>query len=156
MSYLQQRTKWFWEKRNVAINGMVLIVEDNIPPCQWKLGRIVEIICGSDGKVRVVVIKTATEESPIPRVRKKGPLLVVPLRVWVRSPAPNPPCSCSFAISTVPKSVLLRGLRFSIAFLSLIGTQTVPGSPQFGFRRTSRSPYHFSSVAEGTSQRLPQ
>ncbi|GFY13930.1 uncharacterized protein TNCV_1295911 [Trichonephila clavipes] len=52
------------------------------------------------------------------------------------------------------KSALLRGL--SIAFLSLIGTQIVPGSPQFGFRRTSRSPYRFSFIAEGNSQRLPQ
>ncbi|GFW86700.1 uncharacterized protein TNCV_4334841 [Trichonephila clavipes] len=41
------------------------------------------------------------------------------------------------------KSALLRGI--SIAFLSLIGTQKVPGSPQFVFRRTSRSPYRFSS-----------
>ncbi|PRD29612.1 UNVERIFIED_CONTAM: hypothetical protein NCL1_28851 [Trichonephila clavipes] len=33
---------------------------------------------------------------------------------------------------------------------------TVPGSPQFGFRRTSRTPCRFSSIAEGTSQGLPQ
>ncbi|GFW11344.1 uncharacterized protein TNCV_3808641 [Trichonephila clavipes] len=33
LSNLQQRTKWYWEKGNVAIDDMVLIVEDNIPPC---------------------------------------------------------------------------------------------------------------------------
>ncbi|PRD27551.1 UNVERIFIED_CONTAM: hypothetical protein NCL1_35043 [Trichonephila clavipes] len=60
----------------------------------------------------------------------------------------------SLGESAGSKSTLLRGL--SIAFLSLIGTQTVPGSPQFGFRRTSWSPYRFPSIAEGTSQRLPQ
>ncbi|GFX38941.1 hypothetical protein TNCV_747201 [Trichonephila clavipes] len=38
-------------------------------------------------------------------------------------------------------SALIRGLRS--AFLSLLGTQTVPGSLQFGFRNTSRSPYRF-------------
>ncbi|GFU92814.1 uncharacterized protein TNCV_1058961 [Trichonephila clavipes] len=52
------------------------------------------------------------------------------------------------------ESALIRGL--GIAFLSLIGTQTVPGSPQFGFCRTSWSPYRFSSIAEGTSHGLPQ
>ncbi|GFX40947.1 hypothetical protein TNCV_2216451 [Trichonephila clavipes] len=51
-------------------------------------------------------------------------------------------------------SALIRGLRS--AFLSLIGTQTVPGSLQFGFRSTSRSPYCFLSIVEGTSQGLPQ
>jgi hypothetical protein len=56
---LQQRTKWLWEKRNVAINDMVLLVDDNLPPCKWSLGRITEIVCGSDGLVRVVKIKTA-------------------------------------------------------------------------------------------------
>ncbi|GFT16271.1 hypothetical protein TNCV_3800011 [Trichonephila clavipes] len=45
------------------------------------------------------------------------------------------------------KSSLIRG--FSIAFLSLIGAQTVPGSPQFGIRRTSRSHYRFSSSLKG-------
>ncbi|GFX02954.1 hypothetical protein TNCV_390391 [Trichonephila clavipes] len=44
-----------------------------------------------------------------------------------------------------------------IAFLSLIGTQTVPGKlPSSEFHRTLRSLYRFSSIAEGTSQPLPQ
>ncbi|GFT89409.1 hypothetical protein TNCV_4386951 [Trichonephila clavipes] len=45
------------------------------------------------------------------------------------------------------KSALLRGL--SIAFLSLIGTQTVRGSPQFEFRSTSRYPYRFALSLKG-------
>ncbi|GFV08378.1 hypothetical protein TNCV_328121 [Trichonephila clavipes] len=36
-----------------------------------------------------------------------------------------------------------------IAFLSLIGTQTVPGSPQFEFRSTSRSPHRFALSLKG-------
>ncbi|GFX75241.1 hypothetical protein TNCV_3954921 [Trichonephila clavipes] len=47
-----------------------------------------------------------------------------------------------------PKSALLRGL--SIAFLSLIGTQTVPGSLQFGFRAVLRClPYRFALSLKG-------
>ncbi|GFY00452.1 hypothetical protein TNCV_1664911 [Trichonephila clavipes] len=90
-----------------------------------------------------------SKESPIPRIRKKGSLSIIPHRVWVSSLAPNPPCSCSFAISLVPKSALIRG--FSIAFLSLIGTQTVPRSPQFGIHRTERTQYRFFLLAGGTS-----
>ncbi|GFX99087.1 hypothetical protein TNCV_2492691 [Trichonephila clavipes] len=40
-------------------------------------------------------------------------------------------------------------LERRIAFLSLIGTQTVPGSPQFGICRTSWSHYRFSSSLKG-------
>ncbi|GFW00560.1 hypothetical protein TNCV_693991 [Trichonephila clavipes] len=45
------------------------------------------------------------------------------------------------------ESVLIRGL--SITFILLIGTQTVPGSPQFRFRLPSRSPYHFTPSLKG-------
>ncbi|GFS99940.1 hypothetical protein TNCV_4196261 [Trichonephila clavipes] len=51
-------------------------------------------------------------------------------------------------------STLIRGLRS--AFLSLIRTQAAPGSLQFECRSTSWSPYHFLSIAEGTSEGLPQ
>ena len=33
--------------------------QDNTPPLQWPLGRIIETIVGPDGHVRVVVVKTA-------------------------------------------------------------------------------------------------
>ncbi|GFV15743.1 hypothetical protein TNCV_987261 [Trichonephila clavipes] len=37
---------------------MVLIREENLPPCKWLLGRVVKIYMGKDKKVRVVDIKT--------------------------------------------------------------------------------------------------
>ncbi|GFU98436.1 hypothetical protein TNCV_3652671 [Trichonephila clavipes] len=52
------------------------------------------------------------------------------------------------------ESTLIRS--FSIAFLSLIRTQTIPQSPQIGFRRTTWSPYRFPSMAEGASSGIPQ
>ncbi|KAH0821040.1 hypothetical protein GEV33_001751 [Tenebrio molitor] len=42
----------------LEIGSMVILVEDNTPPLQWKLGRIVELHPGSDGVVRVVSVKT--------------------------------------------------------------------------------------------------
>jgi len=38
---------------------LVIMKEDNIPPFQWRLGRIVEIHPGQDGEVRVVTIRTS-------------------------------------------------------------------------------------------------
>lgn len=46
-------------KDNVRPNDVVLIKDANLLPCQWKLGCIDKIIVGSDGNVRVVLIKTA-------------------------------------------------------------------------------------------------
>lgn len=37
---------------------MVIIRNENLPPLNWKLGRISELCPGSDGVVRVVVIRT--------------------------------------------------------------------------------------------------
>ncbi|GFY20109.1 hypothetical protein TNCV_2148021 [Trichonephila clavipes] len=37
---------------------MVLIKDDNLPVNKWSLGRITKLVPGTDGKVRVVEIKT--------------------------------------------------------------------------------------------------
>ena len=38
---------------------MVVVAEDNMPPQQWLLGRVVAVDAGQDGRVRVADIKTA-------------------------------------------------------------------------------------------------
>ncbi|GFW57562.1 uncharacterized protein TNCV_544711 [Trichonephila clavipes] len=52
------RGKWMFEKNNVKIGDLVLIIEENLPTYKWALGRIVELYYGEDKKVRVVKIKT--------------------------------------------------------------------------------------------------
>lgn len=37
---------------------MVILKNENLPPLQWKLGRINKLFMGNDGEVRVVNIKT--------------------------------------------------------------------------------------------------
>ncbi|GFV09082.1 DUF5641 domain-containing protein [Trichonephila clavipes] len=56
----EQRNKWQFEKNNVAIGCLVLLKENDLPPCKWAMARILEVIYGTDGKVRVVKLKTAT------------------------------------------------------------------------------------------------
>ncbi|GFX30342.1 uncharacterized protein TNCV_1964481 [Trichonephila clavipes] len=58
LNKLQQRTKWNKPRRNLKVNDMVLVKEDNIPPLQWSLGRVVQVFPGDDGAVRVVDVKT--------------------------------------------------------------------------------------------------
>ncbi|XP_075157744.1 uncharacterized protein LOC142231011 [Haematobia irritans] len=59
LNLLQERTKWKSSKNNIATGAMVLVKDDNLPPLKWKMGRIVETICGSDGIVRVAIVKTS-------------------------------------------------------------------------------------------------
>ena len=59
LSELQTRSKWKEKRGNVEIGRLILIKEDNLPPAQWKLGRIIETHPGADGLVRVVTVKTA-------------------------------------------------------------------------------------------------
>ncbi|GFW93835.1 hypothetical protein TNCV_4221161 [Trichonephila clavipes] len=62
LNSLQQRNKWHFEKKNAKIGDMVIIKEDNLPSCQWSLGRINNIYPGKDSKVRVVEVKTTRDD----------------------------------------------------------------------------------------------
>ncbi|XP_062542028.1 uncharacterized protein LOC134210018 [Armigeres subalbatus] len=62
VSQLHQRSKWRRPSADVRKGQLVLLKLDNYPSLQWPLGRIVETIAGSDGRVRVVVVKTCAGE----------------------------------------------------------------------------------------------
>lgn len=59
LNELQQRTKWLQTYEDLKEDTLVLI-HDESPPCNWKLGRIIGINTGTDGHVRVATIKTST------------------------------------------------------------------------------------------------
>ncbi|GFY28627.1 integrase catalytic domain-containing protein [Trichonephila clavipes] len=52
LNHLQQRNKWQFEKNNVAVGCLVLLKENDLPPCKWTMARILEVIYGTDGKNR--------------------------------------------------------------------------------------------------------
>ncbi|GFY06738.1 uncharacterized protein TNCV_5083801 [Trichonephila clavipes] len=62
LNILQARLKWITEKNDLIIGQMVLIKEDFLPINTWPLGKILEVYHGSDGKVRVVKVKTQSGE----------------------------------------------------------------------------------------------
>lgn len=55
---LQQRYKWHQPKDNVKVGQLVVIKDDILPSCEWRLGRIKKIHTGHDGFVRVADILT--------------------------------------------------------------------------------------------------
>lgn len=59
LNKLQNRPKWLQSSKNLEVNELVLVKEDNITPLKWPLARIVEIIPGPDGRVRLVRIRTS-------------------------------------------------------------------------------------------------
>lgn len=55
---LSSRSKWKQPQANIEIDDVVVIHDDNIPAGKWPLGRVTDVHPGSDGKVRVVTLKT--------------------------------------------------------------------------------------------------
>ncbi|CAK9812696.1 hypothetical protein ANTPLA_LOCUS7497 [Anthophora plagiata] len=57
------RTRSKWHQGNgvqIKIGQLVMIKEDNLPPMQWSMGRIVAVHPGADNIVRVATVKTQT------------------------------------------------------------------------------------------------
>jgi len=58
---LQTRQKWCKRRRNLAVNDIILVVDDTLPRGSWPLGRVIGTCPNSkDGLVRRVVVKTKT------------------------------------------------------------------------------------------------
>lgn len=55
---LRQRNKWYQPKRSLQINDLVFLKNDNAPPGEWMLGRVIQTHTGPDGMVRSVRIRT--------------------------------------------------------------------------------------------------
>ena len=52
------RRKWRIERRNVRIDDVVTVTDENAVRGSWTVGRIVDVFPGADGKVRNVKVKT--------------------------------------------------------------------------------------------------
>ena len=55
---LQQKSKWLKPQGNIKVGQIVILHEDNLPPQQWILARVIQTISGKDNKVRVVEVRT--------------------------------------------------------------------------------------------------
>lgn len=57
LNQVQQRHKWQLPQPNMQKGQVVLIKDDNLPPSQWMLGRIIQTFPGSDHLIRAAEIK---------------------------------------------------------------------------------------------------
>ncbi|XP_075158202.1 uncharacterized protein LOC142231478 [Haematobia irritans] len=55
---LQRRYKWKTAQKNLKENDFVIVKEDNLPPTEWCLGRVIKVFSGTDSKIRVAEIRT--------------------------------------------------------------------------------------------------
>lgn len=67
---LQQRHKWPESHPDVGINDLVLVKNNLLPLSKWELARIQEVHPGSDGRIRVVTVRTinSTLKRPIAHI----------------------------------------------------------------------------------------
>ena len=74
---LQMRNKWTVPKRNVCVNDIVLLKEENVHRQQWPLGKVVKVFKdATDGLVRSVEIQSAHSKSALKRPIHKLVLLL--------------------------------------------------------------------------------
>lgn len=62
LNQLQVRSKWFQKQSQPQKDEFVLISNENTPPSQWPVGRIVEVHPGDDDLTRVVTVRTSEGE----------------------------------------------------------------------------------------------
>ncbi|XP_044312743.1 uncharacterized protein LOC123037186 [Drosophila rhopaloa] len=83
LSLLQQRSKWRTSGPALAVNDVVLVKDENLPPMKWPLARIMELVSGRDGVARVAVIRTSSGTTK----RAVSKLCLLPLKDEVGSQA---------------------------------------------------------------------
>ena len=62
------------EVRQLEVNDLVWIVDENVKRAHYKMGRVLEVYHGSDGRVRSALVKTE-DGKPRRPVVKLAPLL---------------------------------------------------------------------------------
>ncbi|XP_054653604.1 uncharacterized protein LOC129193043 isoform X1 [Dunckerocampus dactyliophorus] len=66
---ISTRQRWHLPQRNLKVNDIVIIKDDNLPRCHWQLGLVVEVVQGSDGLVRRAKVRVGERNHQ----RKQGP-----------------------------------------------------------------------------------
>jgi hypothetical protein len=77
LTSLQRRTTGTDEPTVFRVGMIVLLKDENLPPIQWNLGRVINLQPGADGRTRVVLIKT--QSGTYKRSVKKICVLPIPV-----------------------------------------------------------------------------
>ena len=58
---LQERQKWIRPRKNLQVNDIVIVKEDDIPRNQWRVCRVVEVLPDEYGLVRKVRLEVGSQ-----------------------------------------------------------------------------------------------
>lgn len=77
---MTNRKKWPKVEENVKTGQVVLVVDENLPPSHWLIGRIIELNPSKDGLVRTVTLEVASKKSDGLNYVKKTTKLTRPVQ----------------------------------------------------------------------------
>lgn len=90
---MHPRKKWYKEGEKLSVNDLVVIIDDNVPPAKWLLGRVVELHHGNDGFIRMATIQTKTKDDNYGKsnmsTMKKPSMLQRPIAKLCKLPIAN-------------------------------------------------------------------
>ena len=72
----QERQKWNDARRNLAVDDVVLIMEEDVGRNRWPMGVVIEVFPSDDGLVRTVNLRIAGSQVPLKRPVTKLVVLV--------------------------------------------------------------------------------
>lgn len=71
LSTLIQRKKWKKVEKNAEIGQVVLVMDNNLPPARWLIGKIVRLLPSKDNLIRSVEIEVASKNNSGEKYKKK-------------------------------------------------------------------------------------
>lgn len=89
---MHPRKKWYKPGEELNVNDLVVIIDDNLPPAKWLMGRVLEIHPGRDGLVRMVTLQTKSKDNDYGKgdsVNKKPQTLQRPIAKICKLPIAN-------------------------------------------------------------------
>ena len=60
LKFLHKRFKWKRSAPNTQVGNLVAVIDDLQTPCEWQLGRFLQIYPGADGNTRTADIRIVT------------------------------------------------------------------------------------------------
>lgn len=79
---LQQRSKWYRREQCVKVGELCVMRDEQLPPCKWKLARIIELLPSNDELVRKVRVRAADSTY----TRSLSKISVLPFEEYHNSP----------------------------------------------------------------------
>ena len=57
---LQIKGKWFKQRKDLQRGDIVLCIDPNISRSKWQIGKVEDVVKGTDDRVRTVQVKTSS------------------------------------------------------------------------------------------------